>query len=105
MTSANGPVYHAYDVGAGCGASNFPDPNFLDLNQSEESFNSLVTDLDTVEKRMATLLNAYDISPGNKSIAHFTSGHVCSTNRWNLDLEYDQNFTQPDLTFQNVFNE
>jgi hypothetical protein len=51
---------------AGCSASHYPGPNLMDFNQSEESFNSLVTDLDTVEKQMASLLNTYDaISSGN----------------------------------------
>jgi hypothetical protein len=43
----------------------YPDTPFLDLNQSLESFNLLVTDLDTVEKQMASLLNTYEsISSG-----------------------------------------
>jgi hypothetical protein len=62
------PVYQASgnQMEAGCSASHYRGPNLLDFNHSEESFNSLVTDLDTVEKQMASLLNTYEsISSGN----------------------------------------
>ena len=62
------PVYEASgnQMEAGSSASEYPGPNFLNFNQSEESFNSLVTDIDMVEKQMASLLNTYEsISSGN----------------------------------------
>lgn len=61
------PIYQTCGIEmsdvAGCTSSH----NFYDFNQSEESFKSLITDIDVVERQMASLLKTYEsLSPSGK---------------------------------------
>lgn len=67
------PVCQAHGIemsdGTGCTSSAYSQ-NFYDFNQTEGSFKSIITDLDVVERQMASLLKTYEsLSPSGKNLA------------------------------------